>query len=179
MIQQEKEAFVQEMKGNLAKSAGVLFVDYTGLTVAEADALRKKMRDGNVGYYVVKNTLMARALAESGMEEAKAYLKGTPTGVVIGYDDPVAAAKLTFEFKKECQHVQVKGGILEKKALAPAEAEALSKMPSRLEMLGQIVGTVMNVAGQLIGQIKSPAGRVVGALEQYAEKGLDKGSENA
>jgi len=170
MLRQSKETFVESMRDSLSKAAGVLFVDFTGLTVAEADSLRGKLREQEISYVVVKNTLMARALAGQTFEDAAACLKGTPTGVVIGYEDPVSAAKVTFDFLKDCEHLKVKGGIVDGKALDEKQAEALSKLPSKAEVQGSIVALAMSPGAKLLAQVASPAGRIAGAIEALVKK---------
>lgn len=171
MIQHEqKEQFVNDMKSELAKAAGVVFLDYTGLTVAEVEAIRRKVRASSVTYRVVKNTLMARALQGTAAEDAAQFLKGSPTGVVLGYSDPVATAKLALELTKESKHVRIKGGILDNKPLSSAETEALSNMPTKREMLAQVVGLALGPARRLLAQVKSPAGRIVGAVDKLAQE---------
>src|SRR5512137_2759505 len=98
MLRQQKAELVSKMKADLGRSQTVLFLDFTGLTVAEANALRVKMRKADIGYQVVKNTLMKKALEGTPYETVGKHLKGTPTGVVFGFNDPVAAARMTFEF---------------------------------------------------------------------------------
>lgn len=169
MFREKKEQVVSQLKADMERAQVALFVDFTGLTVAEADRLRGKLREADVSYQVVKNTLMTHAVAGTEYEAAGQWLKGTPTGVIIGFEDPVSPAKVTFEFLKDCEHLRVKGGVMDKKAITAQEAEALSKMPSREEMQAQIVGMIMGVSGGLISQIKSPAGRIVGAVEAKAE----------
>jgi large subunit ribosomal protein L10 len=173
MIEHEqKETFVRGMKDELAKASGVIFLDYTGLTVAEVEAMRKKVRATDVKYWVVKNTLMARALSGTSAEGAAKFLKGTPTGVMLGYSDPVSTAKLAMEFTKANNHVKIKGGILESKPITSAETEALSKMASRRELLAQVIGMALGTGRRIAAQIKSPAGRIVGAIEKLAKDGL-------
>ncbi len=171
MLRAEKEQSVDTLSKEVQRSAAVLFVDYTGLTVEEVTNLRKKFRGQDIGFRVVKNTLMKRAIAGTPYESASKVLKGTPTGVVMGFKDPVAAAKSLFEALKEMpEHLKVKGGIFENKAITAKEAEALSKMPSREEMIGQILGMIMGPGRKVVGQIKNPAGRVVGAIETKAKE---------
>src|SRR4051812_47228877 len=110
MLRQAKEQFVQSMRQDMERAAGVVFVDYNGLTVDEVEQLRRKLRAAMVDYRVVKNTLMQRVLEGTSYEGARAYLKGTPTGMVLGYNDAVTAAKLTCEFLSECEHLKIKGG---------------------------------------------------------------------
>ncbi|OGQ90941.1 MAG: 50S ribosomal protein L10 [Deltaproteobacteria bacterium RIFOXYA12_FULL_58_15] len=169
MFRTQKTELVDQLKNDLGRAQTVLFLDFTGMTVEEANSLRCKLRESQVGYRVVKNTLVQRAMTGTSFEGAGACLKGTPTGVVLGFVDPVAPAKLTFEFLKDCKHIRVKGGVFDQKPISPAEAESLSKMPSREELQARVVGMVLGVAGGLIGQIKSPAGRIVGALETKAD----------
>ena len=170
MLRAEKEQSVEALTKDVKRSAAVLFVDYTGLTVEEVTNLRKKFRTQDIGFRVVKNTLMKRAIAGTPYESAGKILKGTPTGVVMGFKDPVAAAKSLFEALKETEHLKVKGGIFENKAITAKEAEALSKMPSREEMIGQILGMIMGPGRKVAAQIKNPAGRIVGAIEAKAKE---------
>ena len=170
MLRDQKDQIVKQMRDDVANAAGVLFLDFTGLTVAEADVLRGKYREANIGYRVFKNTLMLRALADTPYEAAGGCLKGTPTGVVIGREDPVTPAKITFEFIKDCKHIRVKGGILDNAAMDPSQVEDLSKMPSREEMQAGIVLQALSPGRNLAGQIKNPAGQIVGAIEALVEK---------
>jgi len=158
------------MKADLKKAQTVLFLDYTGLTVAEATQLRVKMRQAKVGYKVVKNALVRKAMVGTPFESASKYLKGTPTGVVMGFDDPVAAARTTFDFVKTCDHLKIKGGVLDQQAIDARQVEDLSKMPSLIEMKGLLIGMALGPAGKLLGQIKGPAGRIVGAIDTKSKE---------
>lgn len=170
MLRDNKETFVEQMGQELDAAQGILFLDYTKLTVEEADRFRRKLDTANVAFKVVKNTLMARALDGRPYQDAAACLKGSPTGVMIGREDPVQPAKILFEFLKECTHLRVKGGIVDDKAIEPDQVEALSKMPSKPEMQATVVAIALSPARNLISQIKNPAGRIVGAVEKLAEQ---------
>lgn len=170
MSRENKEQFVQQMRQDMERAAGVLFLDYTGLTVAQVDGFRRKMREAEITYVVVKNTLMSRALSGTSYEGASKCLKGTPTGVVLSFEDPVTPAKLTFEFLKDCENLKVKGGVVDSKPISAKEVESLSKMPSKAELQGEVVALAMSPGRNLAGQIKSPAGRIVGAIEALVEK---------
>lgn len=170
MLWEHKESFVNRMRDEVQGAAGVLFLDFTGLTVAEANRLRHRVREGGFQYEVVKNTLMRRAIAETTYEAASQWLKGTPTGVLIGHEDPVAAAKIAFEMLKETPNLKVKGGILDKAPINAQQAEDLSKMPSREELQAQVVQLALSPGRNVAAQIKNPAGRIVGAIDQLVEK---------
>lgn len=172
MIQHEqKEQFVNEIRDDLAKTTKIIFLDYTGLTVAEVEAIRRKVRATDVKYRVVKNTLMTRALAGTSSEGASKFLKGSPTGVIVGFSDPVMTAKMAVEFTKDSKHIRIKGGILDNKAISASETEALSKMANKRELMAQVVGMALGPARRLLAQVKSPAGRVVGAVDKLAKEG--------
>lgn len=170
MLRQQKTDFVAQMKADLGKAQAVLFLDYTGLTVLEANKFRVTMRKSKIGYRVVKNALMRKAVLGTPFEGATKYLKGTPTGVVMGFDDPVAAARTTYEFLKTCEHLKVKGGILDNKDISASEAEGLSKMQSLPELKGGIIALITGQAGRLISQIKSPGSKIAGIIKKKSEE---------
>ena len=174
MMREQKDSFVTQMKNDIEKSMAVLLVDYTGLTVAEERQLRKKLRESQVGYKVVKNTLMKRAVANTPYEGVSKFLKGTPTGVILGFGDPIVAAKHTVEFLKECEHLKIKGGIFDNKAITAKEVEALSKFPSRGELIAGILGMILGTGRTLAAQIKAPGGKLVGAIDAKAKDAENK-----
>lgn len=176
MQRQEKEQFVKDVAAELEKSAGVLFVDFTGLNVEQQTNFRVKMRDANVKYQVVKNTLMLRALEKAGVtDDAAPILKGAPTGVVFGYDDPVGAAKATVDFQKEVDKLKIKGGVLENKVLDAKGAEAVAKMPGRQELLAEIVGLIMGPGRTLQSLLKGPGSTLAGQIKAKADDGEEGG----
>jgi large subunit ribosomal protein L10 len=171
----DKQGIIERLKTDIDKAVGVIFLDYTGLKVSEVETWRRRVRAApGIGYRVVKNTLLKRALEGTPGADAAKFLKGTPTGVVIGFEDPQATAKLTYDFLKETEHLKIKGGLLDKKPLSAKDAEALAKMPSKREMLAQILGMILSPGSSVAGQIKSVGGKLVSQIDQLAEKGLDK-----
>ena len=112
---------------------------------------------------------MARACADTPYAGVAELLKGSPTGVVLGGEDAVSAAKLTFELLKDYEALKIKGGILDDAALDAKQAEALSKMPSRAELQAKIVGQALSPGANLAGQLKGPGGRILGAIEKLVE----------
>jgi len=169
MDRSSKEAFVSKVKESIEASPGALFLDYTGMTVNDINAVRRKFQESGITYQVVKNTLMARACADTPYAGVAQMLKGSPTGVVLGGDDVVYTAKITFEPFKDYEALKVKGGILDDAALDAKQAEALSKMPSRAELQAKIVGQALSPGANLAGQLKGPGGRILGAIEKLVE----------
>lgn len=166
----EKDGLIEGLKKELDGAAGVLFLDFTGITVDEANTFRRRLQQSNVHYQVVKNTLVKRALAGRNYESVGRWLSGSPTGVVIGRDDPVQSAKAVFDFMGECKHLRVKGGVVENNAINAAQAEGLSKMPSKGEIQASIVSLALSPGRKLAGQIQCSGSRILGAVEALVEK---------
>ena len=170
MAQAKKHAFVDKMRSDVDRAAGVLFVDFTGMTVLQANALRAQLREVKVHYQVVKNTLMSRVLEGQPYEAAKDCLKGSHTGAVLGFEDPVTPAKVIYAFAKECDKIKVKGGIVDGAAIVPAAAEALSKLPSQRELQGEVVALAQGPGGKVAGALKAPSGKIVGAIDALVDR---------
>jgi len=117
----EKEQIVNEIKEKLERASSAVVVDYRGITVAQADLLRKRMREANVEYKIYKNTMLRRAVAGTEFEGLTEALKG-PTGIAFGYEDATAPAKILDKSIKEFKHEvnsngEKKSGISYEKAL--------------------------------------------------------------
>ena len=137
-----KVAIVDEIKDLMGKSQSVVFVDYRGLTVSEVTELRNKMRAAGVVYKVLKNTYVKRASDDLGIEGVDGFLEG-PTAVAFGVNDAVAPAKILADFIKATKKAELKGGILEGKAIDVNTVKALSEIPSREELLARMLGSMM------------------------------------
>lgn len=147
----EKQALVSEIKEKIAASTSIVVTDYRGLRVDEVTELRNKLRSEGVEYKVLKNNLVRRACAESGIEGMEDVLKG-PTAVAFS-SDAVAPAKIIFEFLKKHKNLEVKGGLLEGKVMDVAQLDALSKIPSKDALLSQLVGVFVASMRNFIGAV--------------------------
>ncbi|WP_146752465.1 50S ribosomal protein L10, partial [Clostridium beijerinckii] len=108
---QLKEAKVAEIKEKLEKSKAVVLSKYQGLNVEEDTALRKSLRDAGVEYKVYKNTLVALAAKELGLDGIAEYLEG-PVSVAFSYEDVTLAARLLNDFAKDHKKLELKAGII-------------------------------------------------------------------
>ncbi len=170
MARAKKDEFIARMKSHVERAQGVVFVNFAGITVAQVDVLRRRLQGANSAYYVVKNTLMARVLDGTPYAGASTCFKGTPTGVVLGFEDPVTPAKLTYDFIKECDKIVVKGGVVDGQAVSAQDVENLSKLPSRAELQGMVVALAKSPGGRILGAVASPAGRIVGAIDALCDR---------
>ncbi|NLX61826.1 MAG: 50S ribosomal protein L10 [Tissierellia bacterium] len=166
---EKKKQIVEEIKEKIEKSQSVVLVDYRGLNVDQVTQLRKKYREAGVDYKVYKNTLMRFAFKEAGYEEFNEYLTG-PNAVAFGFDDPVAPAKVTHEFAKEHESLEIKAGIGDGKIVSLDEIKRLADLPSREVLIAQVLGglnaPIAGFANVLQGTIRS----LVYALNAIKEK---------
>lgn len=138
---ESKIELVSEIKGKLEKAKSVVFVDYSGLNVAEADKLRKDIRKSQAEYKVYKNRLLIRALNELGISGVDAHLNGT-TSVAFSYEDEVSAAKIIVDTIKETKKMSVKFGLLNGKVVDEAYVTTLSQLPTKEVLVAQLLSVL-------------------------------------
>ncbi|MGH7717738.1 MAG: 50S ribosomal protein L10 [Gemmatimonadaceae bacterium] len=162
MKREVKEQLVAELTDKIRDAKALYYTDFTGLNVKRMTELRRRFRRAGVEYVVIKNTLALRAVNDSGL--AGTRLRG-PTGVVIG-KDPVTAAKVLADFARENeQRPEVKGGVLEGKAIDIAQVKALASLPSRDEMLAQLAGGLQSPLAAFVGALNGLLYMFAGALD--------------
>jgi large subunit ribosomal protein L10 len=122
------------------KAKSVVFADYKGLTVAQVSDLRKKTREAQVDYIVAKKTLFTLAAKEAGFELNAKSFPGM-LGAAFGLEDEIAPAKALGDAAKKTS-LKLVGGIFEGAVVSQDKVVALSALPSKKELLGQVVGTM-------------------------------------
>jgi len=164
----QKEALVEEL-GQIFTDSGVVVVShYAGLTVAEMQDYRARMREVGGTVRVAKNKL------------AKIALDGTPCASIAGLldgmtvlacsEDPVAAAKVTQAYAKDNDKLVILGGAMGETELDVAGVKAVAAMPSREELIASIVGCIAAPAANIAGAIGAPASNIASILETIEEK---------
>lgn len=144
------------------QAKSVVFADYQGLNVAKTNELRKKMREANVDYMVAKKSLFTLAAKEAGYDlNAKQF--GGMLGAAFGKEDEMAPAKVLGDVAKTTS-LKLMGGIFEGAVVDQEKVVALSKLPSKKELLGMVVGTIY-----------APVSAFVRALNAIRES-MDKGA---
>ncbi len=163
-----KEAAVGELTERLANAQNLFFTDYAGLTVAEITKLRGELRkDGNT-YAVVKNTLFKIAAGDLAAQ-VEEYLAG-PTGVVFAGPDPVAPAKALKTFSDSVKRVTVKAAYIDGKVVDAKQVDVLAKLPPKIELLAQLVGTLANPLRGLVTVLSGNQRGLVRALDAIREQ---------
>lgn len=163
MARPEKEAAVQELVDNIQSSSVAIMTKYQGITVEEVTDLRSKLRQENVRFKVYKNTLAKRALDELDLSDAAAYMEG-PTVWAFG-EDPAVPAKVLKDFSKNVEAIVMQGGILDGKTVDGEMLNTLADLPSRDQLLAQVVGTIAMPLRNLVGTLNAVPRSVLYALE--------------
>ena len=132
-VLEAKQQVVAEITEQLKGATTGVFVDYSGINVADDTKLRKELREAGVTYTVVKNTLTRFAAKEAGIEGLDDILNGN-TALAVS-SDHVTAAKIIGEFAEKNDNFKIKGGIMEGKVISVDEVVKLSKMPNREQLL--------------------------------------------
>ncbi|MDX2442004.1 MAG: 50S ribosomal protein L10 [Desulfobacterales bacterium] len=138
----EKKRIVEELHEKFSKSEVVILTDYKGLDVDTINDLRKKLRESQIQYQVVKNSLLIRASKDTDVELIKDNFKG-PSAIALSFEDPVSPAKVLTKFADENEKLEIKVGVMNGKVLDISAIKALSALPSREVLIGQLL-SVMN-----------------------------------
>ena len=139
----EKQAIVAALTEQLKGASSGVLVDYKGITVAEDTALRVELRQNEVQYGVVKNTLARFALNNVGLESLDEVLNGT-TSLATTTGDPIAPARIVCEFAKKNKNVlKIKGGFVEGSVLSVEQLQGFGELPSKDALIAQVLGTFL------------------------------------
>jgi large subunit ribosomal protein L10 len=154
----EKQAVVAGLIETLKSSASGVLVNYEGITVAEDTNLRNELRKAGVEYAVVKNTMVRRALDDTGLSELDDVLHGT-TSLAVSKEDPIAPMRVIHKFAKglEGDRFVIKAGFMDGKVLPLADIAALAELPSKEVLLGQVLGMMLSPITSLAIVIKAIA----------------------
>ncbi len=153
-----KKEQVAQIEDKIKRSAGIVIVDYRGITVEEDTALRAGLREAGVEYKVIKNRLLLKAFNNTGYEGFDKVLEG-PTAVAFSYDDATAPARIISEKGKKLNKLAVKGGVVENQIMDAAGINKIANIPSKNVLLGQ-----------LLGLLTSPMRGLAVALNEVAKK---------
>src|ERR1019366_2957452 len=169
MNRDQKAAVVEQIAADISAAEAIFAIDYRGITVAQADALRGRLRDANANFRVVKNSLTERAANQAGAEALKPLLEG-PTALTFVRGDAAAAAKAIADFARSTQLLAFKGGMMDGVPLSSAEITSISRLPSRDVLYGQLVGLIASPIAGLARTLSALIGGLAvglgGVLEQ-------------
>ncbi|KAB8144664.1 50S ribosomal protein L10 [Chloroflexia bacterium SDU3-3] len=164
MPTQRKIDQVADLTDKLSRAQVTLVADYRGLTVAEITDLRSRLRKSGAELIVAKNTLMEIAAKETGHTGLSELLAG-PTAVAFAYDNASAAAKAIQDFNKGQKQLKVRGAMLGNSLLKEDALDQVAKMPTREQVLAQIVGGISSPVSGVVGVLNAAITNVLYALQ--------------
>jgi large subunit ribosomal protein L10 len=166
---EQKAVAIAEIAAHIDQSDAVFAVDYRGITVAQVAELRTKLREADATFKVVKNSLTERAADQAGAETLKEYLSG-PTALTFVRGDVALAAKAVADYGRATQLLPFKGGLMDGSTLDVDQIRALSRLPSREVLYGQLVGVVASPVSGLVRTLGALVGGLAVALGQVQAK---------
>ncbi|HEN6132884.1 TPA: 50S ribosomal protein L10 [Streptococcus agalactiae] len=151
---EQVELIAEKMKA----AASIVVVDSRGLTVEQDTNLRRSLRESDVEFKVIKNSILTRAAEKAGLEDLKELFVG-PSAVAFSNEDVIAPAKVISDFAKDAEALEIKGGSVDGKFTSVEEINALAKLPNKEGMLSM-----------LLSVLQAPVRNVAFAVKAVAEK---------
>ena len=169
MNRAEKEQVVAEWQERLKTVKSAILTDFRGLNVAQISELRNKLREQEIGYQVVKNTLLRRAATNIGQEGLHEYLLD-PTGVAYSYKDSIEPAKVLKLFAQKNADLKLKAGLVEGKVVDAGQVQQLAGLPGREVLLAKLLASFQSPLTNLVGVLQANLRQLVIVLEAIKQK---------
>ncbi|HFH8508291.1 TPA: 50S ribosomal protein L10 [Streptococcus agalactiae] len=154
----KKAEQVELIAEKLKAAASIVVVDSRGLTVEQDTNLRRSLRESDVEFKVIKNSILTRAAEKAGLEDLKELFVG-PSAVAFSNEDVIAPAKVISDFAKDAEALEIKGGSVDGKFTSVEEINALAKLPNKEGMLSM-----------LLSVLQAPVRNIAYAVKAVAEK---------
>jgi large subunit ribosomal protein L10 len=165
----EKTAEIEQLRETFQNASAVFLADFTGLSVETLTRLRRKCRSEGLELKVVKNTLAAKACQALELASLEPHFQG-PTAIVVSKSDPASPARVLVDFKKENERLGVKLGFVEGRVLTAAEVAALAKLPTRDQLIVQVMQLAQAPASNFVGVLQGILGKLVRTVEAVRVK---------
>ena len=174
MNRDEKAAVVKEVSTQIQDAEAVFAVDYRGISVTQAAELRAQLNDAGARFRVVKNTLTQLAADQAGADPLKEVLDGPTAFTFVAADggDVALAAKALADFRRRTDLLEFKGGVMNGEALSADQIGALSRLPAREILHGQLVGMIASPITGLVRGLNALISGLAIQLKQIADEGM-------
>jgi large subunit ribosomal protein L10 len=181
MNRDQKTAVVDEVATQIQESEAVFAVDYRGISVPQAAELRTRLNDAGARFRVVKNTLTELAADRAGADPLKDVLDGPTAFTFVAAEggDVALAAKALAEFRRQTNLLEFKGGVMNGEALSVDQIGALSRLPAREVLHGQLVGVIASPITGLVRVLNALIAGLAIQLKQIADEGMVPRGETA
>src|SRR3984957_466441 len=163
MRKEQKTAVVENLSGTFKKATIAIVSEYRGMSVAETTEERRKLRAVRGELRVAKNTLIRRALKDTGYSSLEDKLGG-PVGLIISSEDPVEIAKTVVGFKDLGEKFKLRGGVVDGAPVTADEIRALATLPPKEVIFAQLLGLLNAPATQLVRLLNEPGSGLVRLL---------------
>jgi large subunit ribosomal protein L10 len=170
----QKEDAVLQLQEEFTDLQNMVVLDYRGLKVGEVDELRRRMRESNSTYKVVKNTLALLAMQGTDVSTLSEHFDG-PTAIAHNPESLIDLAKVIEEFGADHEALEVRAGMLDGKLLGPAELAEIAKLPGLNELRAQLIGLLVAPVTQLLGLMEAVPREMAVVVSEYAKKREDAG----
>src|SRR5712692_3825034 len=165
----QKGTIVEELAENLGRASIALISEYKGMTAAQSDDMRRRLRAVRGEFRVAKNTLVRRAIKDTRYEALGEKLGG-PVGLILSYADPVELAKTVTSMRELADKFKVRGGVLDGKALSAEEVQALAALPPREVIFAQLLGLLQAPATRLARLLNEPGSAMARLLDAISKR---------
>ncbi|UJP05617.1 MAG: 50S ribosomal protein L10 [Nitrosomonas sp.] len=159
---EQKRAIVAEVSAQVASAQAIIIAEYRGMEVSQLTRLRAKTREAGIYFHVIKNSLVRRAVTDTPYASLAQHMVG-PLVYGIG-SDPVAAAKVLYEFSKDNEKFVIKVGAIGDQVISREEITALAALPSREELLSRLLGTMQAPIAKFVQTLNEVPTRFVRGL---------------
>lgn len=167
---EDKQEIVAELKETLGASQMAFVINYKGLTVAEITDLRRRLRPSGTVCKVTKNTLMRIAVEGNQTWEPMTNFLSDSSAFLLVKEDIAGAIKAYQDFQKATKKTELRGGVMEGRALTEQDVKAIGDLPSKEQLIAQIAGAINGVATKLAVGINEVPGSLARALKAVSEK---------
>ncbi|MEY4528568.1 MAG: hypothetical protein RL768_2287 [Nitrospirota bacterium] len=176
-----KAPAVAELAEIFGRARIAILTESVGLPVNQVTELRKQLRGVKAEYRIMKNTLAIRASEGTGLAGLKAHLKG-PTGMVIGYDDPVLPAKILRDWigaEKREEKIKVTVGVLEGKLVQAADLAAIAKLPKKEVLIAMLLSAMQGPIRGVVYTLSAVLSKFVRVVAAIQDKKKGEGDMSA
>jgi large subunit ribosomal protein L7/L12 len=177
MKKEEKVTAIADMAERFGRARLAILTECVGLPVNQVTELRKQLRGVKAEYRVIKNTLAARAAEGTALAGLKVHLKG-PTGVVIGYDDPVLPTKVLRDFigaEKREEKIRMTAGVMEGKILQPDELAAVATLPKKEVLVAMLLSAMQGPIRGVVYTLNAVLSKFVRVIAAIQDKRKGEG----
>ncbi len=165
----QKEQQISYLKNVVAEAPSLVFIDFSGVNVEEVTKIRDEFRAANCEYKVIKNTLLAQVVKDTKAEVVNKMLFG-PTAIAFSREEPAAAARVALKQAKDFKNFKIRGGYMEGTLLDENGVTSLSKLPSKDELRGTLLATMLAVPQSMMRLMLAAPQRMLMVLDAKKRK---------